>query len=112
MKTSYFAKSGNHVNSVSIALYPPKWYTGVCYPGLAPPDHLLKLWKEGKIDEEGYEEIYSRRVLWHLRPHKIIEDLGQDAILLCWEKSEKFCHRHIVARWLMANADITVEEYV
>jgi len=112
METSYFAKSGNNVNAVSIALYTPKWFTGKQYKTLAPPKHLLDLYKVGKIGEEAYDEIYHRRVLWFLRPQNILEELGNDAILLCYEKPEKFCHRHIVANWLMKHTGIMVEEVV
>ena len=110
MKTSYFAKSGYDPNGVSIAYSSPIWYTGRRYTLLAPPHNLLQLYKNGKIDKDDYEEIYSRRVLWHLRPKHIIVDLGEDAVLLCYEKPPKFCHRHIVAKWLMDNTGVVIEE--
>ena len=33
-------------------------------------------------------------------------------VLLCYEKPEDFCHRHLFARWIMHNgADIKIEEF-
>ena len=30
--------------------------------------------------------------------------------LLCWERPEKFCHRHIVSRWLSQHLNISITE--
>lgn len=45
-----------------------------------------------------------------LNPEKVYNELGDDAILLCWEKSNTFCHRYIVAEWFYKNLQIEVEE--
>jgi uncharacterized protein (DUF488 family) len=31
---------------------------------------------------------------------KLVGDMLQNKVLLCYEKSSDFCHRHIVAAWL------------
>ena len=36
---------------------------------------------------------------------------GDDCVLLCYEKSGDFCHRHLVANWLSDNLGIEVKEY-
>ncbi len=36
--------------------------------------------------------------------------LGEDAIILCWEKSGKFCHRYLVARWIEKYLNIDIKE--
>jgi uncharacterized protein (DUF488 family) len=45
-----------------------------------------------------------------LDPQKVFSDLGQDAILLCWEKPGEDCHRRLVAEWLEGLLGIKVPE--
>jgi len=100
MKTSYFAKVRNlyGANLISIALKTPPGFKGTIYTRLAPTYELLNKWKNKKINEREYIEEYLQ-ILNKLDPHKIYQQLGEDAILLCYEKSGDFCHRHIVADW-------------
>lgn len=109
MKTSYFAKSGNDPNAVSIAAYSPHWYKGKDCPLLCPPWSIVSQYKKGLISEEQYEELYVRHVLSVLDPKEVAARLGPEAILLCYEGSKDFCHRHIVAEWFRA-AGIDIEE--
>ena len=51
------------------------------------------------MDEASYREAYQK-ILDGLDPQKVFEDLGEDAILLCWEAPGKFCRRRLVAAWL------------
>ena len=46
-----------------------------------------------------YFNYYKYETLDKLDPHKVAVDL-EGKTLLCYEKSEDFCHRHIVAAWL------------
>jgi uncharacterized protein (DUF488 family) len=110
MKTSYFAKSGKDPNAVSIVAYQPKWYHGRHYEPLAPPWSIVRLYKNGDIDEEEYEFMYRRQILDNLDPKQVMKDLGNEAILLCYEPPNEFCHRHITAQWLMGHLDIMIEE--
>jgi len=41
---------------------------------------------------------------------KVYEELGEDSILLCWEKSGDFCHRRLVAEWLEKELNVKVNE--
>lgn len=98
MKTSNFSRIcrqlddfGSH--SVSIALRAPKWYRGRRYPALAPRREMLKM-------IEATYRVEYQKILDNLDPQKVFEDLGEDAILLCWEAPGKFCHRRLVAEWL------------
>jgi len=83
---------------VSIALKTPLGFKGTIYTKLAPTYDLLNKWKNKKINEKEYTEEYLQ-ILNKLDPHKIYQQLGEDAILLCYEKSGDFCHRYIVANW-------------
>jgi uncharacterized protein (DUF488 family) len=67
--------------------------------------------QKGKIDEIQYASLYfelleSRK----LDPHKIVEELGEDAVLLCYEKPGDFCHRRLVAAWIKEGTGIDVPE--
>lgn len=102
--TGYFAKCKAE-NGVAICLYPPKGFNGEAYKALAPTERILQWWKESPQDkkaQEIYKRLYYRDVLNHLDVHDVARAL-QDRILLCYEKPGDFCHRHIVAEWLIAN---------
>lgn len=109
MKTSYFAKSAKHPNAVSIAVKAPPGFTGRQYKKLAPKYWFFKKYKEDG-DTVFYTEQFNREVLAPLNPEKIYGELGEEAVLLCWEGKNKFCHRHIVARWFEKNIGIKIEE--
>lgn len=109
IQTSYFYKAGKKPNAVSIALKSPFWFKGKQYPALAPTEELLEFWRETH-DEEEYAKRYIKEVLSKLDPQRVYEDLD-GSILLCWENSDQFCHRHIVAMWLEKNLGIEVPEW-
>jgi hypothetical protein len=110
LRTSYFAKSAKEPGAVSIARFPPKWYTGSCYLPLAPPPALLKLG-----DWEEYRRRYHEEVLSLLDPDEVLRDFGvdgagHDIILLCFEKERTHCHRGLVAEWFFEKKGIRVPE--
>lgn len=109
MNTSYYAKSSKHPNAVSIAGKAPAWYTGRQYKKLAPKYWFFKKFKEDG-DEEFYKIQYKKEVLDKLDPQEVYKELGEDAVILCWEKSGKFCHRHLVAEWLSKALGIEIDE--
>jgi hypothetical protein len=109
VKTSNFSRICRQLddfkNNVSIALRSPKWYQGRRYPALAPRPKMLKM------SEAAYRVEYQK-ILDKLDPQKVFDDLGEDAILLCWEAPGQFCHRRLVAEWLEKHLGITVPELV
>jgi len=109
MKTSCYRKHGNHPNAVSIAGRAPEAYKGREYKKLAPKVWFFKKYKlDG--DEAFYKYFFYEEVLGVLDPRKVYEELGEDAILLCWENPGEFCHRRLVAQWLEEALDITIDE--
>lgn len=92
-------------------------FEGKCFPALAPKFEFWKIWHEniGKINEEENTAYYIReyvsKVLNHLDPNKVFKELD-NSILLCYEPSLEFCHRHIVAFWLEKNLNIIVPEVI
>ncbi len=109
MNTSYYAKYKGG-NAVSIAAKCPHWFTGRQYKKLAPSYPVLMGYKNGKISEEQFIERYYAEVLNNLDAKQVYEELGEDAVLLCWEKSGSFCHRHLVAEWLKEKLGVEVTE--
>ncbi len=111
MYTSYFAKSKqlDSTNLVSIASKTPTGFKGREYKILAPKYDWWIEWKTKGLSNKWYIDHYYSTVLNNLDPLKVYKDLGDDAILLCYERPEKFCHRHIVASWLR-EAGYLIEE--
>lgn len=112
--TSYYARNGKHPAAISISAKAPFYYKGKAYLALAPSWDLLKEYKEGRIDADGYTEWYMRLLTEErkLDPEKVLADLGDGAIMLCYEKIGDFCHRHIAAQWLRQTTGVDVEELI
>lgn len=108
--TSYFGKYRGD-KGVSIARWTPNWFVGERFPLLAPPDDLLKWWKSLAPEAQDnvnywmkYVEWYKREVLKPLEPY--IDEIAKELdhkVLLCYEKPENYCHRHIVADWFWSH---------
>ena len=110
LKTSCFLKSAKDPGAVSIARFPPKWYTGARYLPLAPSQELLKIreWDE-------YRRRYYEEVLAHPGADEVLRDLeklcaAHDIVLLCFEKDRAHCHRGLVAAWFHEKKGIEVPE--
>ena len=90
-------------------------FKGKCYPDLAPKKDFWQIWHNniGKISEEEntkyYIHEYYNQVLKNLDPYKILKDLD-NCIMLCYEKENEFCHRHLVAFWLEEKLNIQINE--
>lgn len=58
----------------------------------------------GEITEQEYEKIYLREIQcdidWFAEYLKLLEQHNQHIVLCCYEGSDKFCHRHILAKEL------------
>ena len=106
MFTSNFRISSSHPHAVAICLHPPANWKGKCYSKLAPFASILRL----KDREEEYTKLYHERVLSILRPHAVYNELGEDAILLCYEEPGEFCHRRLVAAWIEKHLGFQVPE--
>lgn len=108
--TSYFARLKSlpkTVVPIAICLYPPDWYTGLCYKLLAPTPSTFLQFKR-TANRQRFEENFYDGTLRCLDPQGVRETLselsnGQDVALLCYGKSTAFCHRHLVAEWFRSN---------
>ena len=104
--TSYFAKKKEiedtyGLKCISISLWTPKGITIDKYPQLAPTKDILTKYKANP-DKAKYYHRYINEVLSKLDVNKVYKDLD-GYVLLCYEKTEDFCHRHIVSEWFRNN---------
>ncbi|MCQ2348955.1 MAG: DUF488 domain-containing protein [Paludibacteraceae bacterium] len=106
--TSYFSRIAQvrkaGVLPVSIALWSPRWYDGDRFLELAPLRYMLK---EDLTNEE-YTRHYHAKVLSKFDANGLRDILarrfnGRDIALMCYEKPNDFCHRHLVREWLNKN---------
>lgn len=110
MKTSNFANyKGN--KGVSIAGKVPANYTGRQYKKLAPSYDIWKQYHDSH-DHERYTFRYFDEILSKLNPQDVFNELGEDAVLLCYEDSFDFCHRRLAARWFKYNLNLNVDEII
>jgi deoxycytidylate deaminase len=112
MKTSYFAnrRAVAEPNAVAISRGVPRWFKGRVYDPLRPPWRLVQAAKSGTMTHDEYERRYRTEVLGVLDPAAVRRDLGDDAVLLCWERPGAPCHRRIVAAWIEETLGIEVVE--
>ena len=115
--TSYFSNWRNFPKEsivISITQYPPKSWNGIELRSLAPSAALLQDWKNGNIDKYIFRQRYimqlekdsnlRERIIALLKG--LIKQYNKDLILCCYEKSDDFCHRHILAEWLSPEVEI------
>ena len=130
--TSYFAVANKlppDMIKISIAGKTPDGWDGLKYSLLAPRWTFFKVWQQTK-DNDYYIKCYNELVLSKLNPQSVLKELkmaylsmqnrnneeisytsDSDLCLMCYEKPDSFCHRHLVADWLNA-AGIECEEYI
>ena len=100
--TSYFAKMRKFTKEqldacICIARYQPHGVNLLSYEYVAPEVQILRKYKCEK-DQEAYIKAYNQQ-LSRLDVHQVAKDLD-GKICICYEKSEDFCHRHLLAEWL------------
>ena len=120
--TSYFAKLNkfpDNVIPIAICVKTPSWYNGIHYNKLVPSYDMFREWKETQ-DDDTYVERYNSEVLDKLDVMQVLKDielllLREERLklkfpiqynpvwhvaLVCYEKYDGFCHRHLVSEWL------------
>ena len=90
-------------------------FNGKAIPKLAPKRKFWNIWHNniGKIsDEENtryYIQEYYNQVLSKVNLEELLKD-EKDPILLCFEKGQDFCHRHVLAEYIEIVYGITVKD--
>lgn len=105
--TSYYGNIKNipdNIYKIAISLKIPFGMNLYNCKELCPTLEILSSYKDGIIDENGYEKLFNEN-LNKLNPFLLIKKLysiagGNDIVLLCYEKPNDFCHRHLVTNWL------------
>lgn len=106
--TSYFGKlqelEKNNLVPVAICGGIPDWYKGKWYRKLAPSWSIWSEYDKSK-DSVRYTERFVDEILNKRDPKKCYQDLCELTgktyafVMLCYEKPNQFCHRHLVADW-------------
>ena len=124
--TSYFANLKNieaaGIYPVAICCKVPKFFINPNMCSVAPTDSILFEYKNSQQTEEDwlhYKERYYNEVLvaYRFHPEYFIDRLeyfsgGGDVCLLCYEKPEDRCHRHLLAEWFNEKMpELNIEEY-
>ena len=109
--TTYFNNLINlsdNIIPISICLKPPYYWRGREYKKLAPKASFFSLYKStGDINY--FTEEFNKQVLNQLNPVEVVSDLFKGIpndctiALLCYERPNQFCHRQLVAKWLIDN---------
>ena len=119
--TGYYAKLKKYKEDglypVAISLTTPVFFNGDLWEDVAPKPSTLWKYKKGEIDEFQFTEDY-KEWLNELDKEQIRKDLQEalrehsDIVLLCYEKTGGFCHRHILADWIEEHLGYVVKEYL
>ena len=98
--------------------------TAVCYQSVrgigiwnsvVPAAELVFGMKRGEITKEYYEQEYLKSL--YARKDQIAQNIpyfqnsDRDIILLCYEKTGDWCHRHILADFLNKEFDLGITEF-
>ena len=110
--TTYFAnlkKLPKEIVPISICGKCPNGFNGIQYKKLAPKYGFFMEWKQNHKNNF-YIERFNIEVLYCLSQEDVVDDLirisgvngvtKKDIALVCYEKPNDFCHRHLVAKWL------------
>lgn len=100
-----YTKSGLHPISIALS---SRYFSGDLYRPLNPDKSFLY------DDEKSYIPKFNKK-LSNLNPYRVFDDLKnignkKNVVLLCHEGEDKFCHRHLVAKWLTEKLGIEVKE--
>ena len=117
--TSYFGRlkelEENNLIPIAICGGIPDNYKGRWYRKLAPSWSIYSEYKDSG-DSQRYTKRFYNEILSKRNPETVFNDLynlageSTDFVLLCYEKPNEFCHRHLVADWL-SNHGIPCQEW-
>ena len=115
METGYYAQAKKIAldNCIGISRGKNRWIKiPHYYQALAPSyDLIINLKNTG--DETAYIKDYNQ-MLRQLNAQQVWDDLHaitDNPVILCYEKSSDFCHRHLVAEWLTKQLGVEIGEF-
>lgn len=100
--------SNKHYLKVSISYIRPREFDGMHIQSFAPSKQLFEDYKNG-LSPEQYEIRFREQIdnladIYAFFKIMAKQAKGRDILLLCYEKKNAFCHRHILS-------DIIFERY-
>lgn len=128
MKMSYFNKFARLPQSEQVKYFPiaisttvPDWfsqyYEHVHYKVLSPSTNDVFSLKRKELGEKDFAIRYVYMLTKYVDLDSILNTFSimefkenKEILLLCYEKSDDFCHRHILADYLKNIKGINVEE--
>lgn len=84
------------------------------YIQFAPKKYWWKQWKEGKLNNDQFVNLYKETVLDKININNVLNQFNkykQDIFLLCYQKPNDFCHRHLICQWLNKH-DIECKQFM
>ena len=115
--TSYYAKARYIKNAilVQVSNSAPMQVDYTIRPAI-PAWRLVSAHKNKQITNEEYTEKYVADTDFAAVKAKLdaiqAANEGKDIILLCYERSGNFCHRHILAKKLNEDYDLSIKEWI
>lgn len=119
--TSYYAnyRKFKGMYRISISRTAPNNSCDLQLIKLAPTAELLQNHKSNFITNEEYASVYHNQLLRlendgyiakFVKALSTLQELHEDAVLLCYEKKGDFCHRHLLAEYLNNNHNTNIRE--
>ena len=113
--TSYYANQKNipaTLRRVSVSMVTPIWaIVDKKIPQLAPTNSCLTKYKDNQKSDtphSGMNEDYFRQ--YTEETHWVnLSDIEDNDVLMCYEKRDTFCHRHIIAHELSKSNRLVME---
>ena len=115
MQTSNFRRAPNDPNALAITRGIARGWRGRIDRRLAPSWKMLQEFRETeqlhgtKTAELDYPVAFSS-ILAQLDAGTVYHELGEDAVLLCYEELGQFWHRRLVAEWFKLKLGVTVSK--
>lgn len=112
---NYFECNAGNLISISLDKGADAGFEGKAILDFAPKKEFFKTWRKnrGVIPDEDnnwdYVKKYYRQVLSEIDIPELLKD-ETNPILLCYEKDQEFCHRHILAEYIELMYDIKVKD--
>lgn len=108
---------------ISISGKPPANWNGETYKKLAPSWSIWREWHDSRVNADKetkelanahYTERFKKEVLAKLNPMDVLNDIRnmsgcRTPVLMCYERPDEFCHRHLVAKWLLDYSDAMLD---
>lgn len=116
--TSNFAKAKSLDDSkylvVAISRYVPRGYSGVRELSFAPSRRLLMSYKKG-LSSELYTKAFFNELIDEENVYSVFKNLarlshGRDIVLCCYEKAGDFCHRRLIADFVLSHWNYDIKE--